>query len=200
MAKLTSDEIFTHRAWFQEWHAPRDVLDYVDSVNDRIGSTDFFRQGGLTFLRDAWVAGELGEYRSADTVRLCSENWPDCEIRVDGGIEPFEITEADDEERRRGDEYRDSEASGERYHDYPEKEWIRLAERAPYEINRVTKKKVEKGYPPNEVSLCIHLNLMEFGTRQTEVESCFAESTESGKDHFREIWVLWKAKAYRVWP
>jgi hypothetical protein len=58
-------------------------------VNDAMGSADFLRQGGVEFLRDAWLAGEFGRHRHSSFARL--------------------VDEADVPGRRRGDEYREPE-------------------------------------------------------------------------------------------
>ena len=49
-------------------------------------------------------------------------------------------------------------------------------------------------------NLVIYLNLSEFGSRQSEVEACFPSATEAAKDAFESVWVLWKKRAYQVWP
>ena len=57
---------------------------YVSAVNDAMGSADFFRQGGVEFLRDAWLAAEFGRHRQSSSVRLVPEReqWPDFETRA----------------------------------------------------------------------------------------------------------------------
>jgi hypothetical protein len=54
-------------------------LQYVAVVNRGIGSADLFRQGGVEFLRVAWVAAEFGRYRQSSLVRLVAEReqWAD---------------------------------------------------------------------------------------------------------------------------
>jgi hypothetical protein len=80
-------------------------------VNDAMGSADFLRQGGVEFLRDAWLAGEFGRHRHSSFARLVDEReqWPDFETRAGDAIERVECVEADVPGRRRGDEYREPE-------------------------------------------------------------------------------------------
>lgn len=79
MPKLTKTDLARHRAWLPEWRTPGDMAAYVTDVNDAMGSPDFFRQGGVEFLRDAWLAAEFGRYRDSLPVRLVPERerWPD---------------------------------------------------------------------------------------------------------------------------
>jgi hypothetical protein len=51
MAKLAKAELVRYRAELSEWRTPAAMADYVGAVNDTMGSADFFRQGGVEFLR-----------------------------------------------------------------------------------------------------------------------------------------------------
>jgi hypothetical protein len=59
MPRLVKAELAQHRAWLSKWRGPADMAAYVTAVNDLMGSADFFRQGGVEFLRDAWLAAEI---------------------------------------------------------------------------------------------------------------------------------------------
>ena len=65
---------------------------YVSAVNDAIGSADFFRQGDVEFLRDAWLAAEFGRHRQSSLVRVIPERerLPDFEARAPLGSPPEE--------------------------------------------------------------------------------------------------------------
>ena len=114
MPRLPKSELVRHRAWLSDWRMPDDMAVYVSTVNDAMGSADFFRQGGVDFLRDAWLAAEFGRHRQSLSVRLVAERerWPDFEARGGGGIERVECAEADVPGRRRGDEYRKGRERG----------------------------------------------------------------------------------------
>src|SRR5690242_17532310 len=107
MAKLTKEDIARHQAWLCEWHTPAEMTAYVTAVNDEMSSADFFGQGGVAFLRDAWLAGEFGRHRQSSLVRLIPkhEQWPDFEAQIGGRTEQVECVEADIPGRKRGDEY-----------------------------------------------------------------------------------------------
>ena len=91
-----------------QWQAAAVMSRVVDDTMERIGFTNLFNQGGLAFLRDAWIAAEFGKLRKAECVRLVADTWPDFELAIAGATERFEAVEADDPARRRGDEYRNS--------------------------------------------------------------------------------------------
>lgn len=168
----------------------------VSAAMDKLGSADLFNQGGLSFITDAWVAAKFGMLRDAEQVRLVEDEWPDCELLSSGVVEKFEITEADAPERRRGQEYRESTGEVE---DDPVEDWIERAEAAKLWLRDAVERKVQKNYG-GYVNLLILLNLNEFGIRQSKIEECFALATISAKDEFASVWVLWKGKAYKVWP
>src|SRR5271157_4968185 len=87
MPRLTKSELARHRAWLSDWRSPADMAAFVSAVNDAMGSADFFRQGGVEFFRDAWLAAEFGRHRQSSSVRLVPEReqWPDFEAR-DGDV------------------------------------------------------------------------------------------------------------------
>jgi hypothetical protein len=68
MPKLSKANLARHRAWLSDWRTPADMAAYVSSVNAAMGSAGFFRQGGVEFLRDAWLAVEFGR-QSAKLIR-----------------------------------------------------------------------------------------------------------------------------------
>ena len=111
MTKLTRAELAQHRTQLSAWQSPAEMTRYVAMVKGDMGSAGFFRQGGVEFLRDAWLAGEFGRLCSCEAVRLvaATEQWPDFEARSADGIERVECAEADVPDRRHGDEYRVAE-------------------------------------------------------------------------------------------
>ena len=196
MRRLEKDEVRRLNLHLNQWQTPEAMHRLVKVANHTLGSTYFFTQGGLAFIRDAWVAATFASARSADSVRLVSDNWPDFELQLNGRVTAFEVVEADDPDRRRGDEYREDDGDVE--YD-PVEDWIVRAEQAPNWIKAAARKKAELNYCSG-ASLVIYLNLSEFGIRQRQVESCFRAETEIAKDAFDAIWVLWKDRAYQTWP
>jgi hypothetical protein len=180
---------------FAQWQTPEALSNLVDEVMNQIGSRDFFNQGGLAILRDAWTAAEFGQVRQATQVRLVTDTWPDFEIKIGGQIEQFEAVEADDPQRRRGDEYRNDTEEIE--HD-PVEDWIARAEQAPVWLDAACRKKSNKKYSAR-ANLVVYLNLSEYGIRQKQVEKSFAAATATAKDSFDSVWILWKKRAYLIW-
>lgn len=104
--------------------------------------------------------------------------------------------EADDPDRRRGEEYR--EGIGE-VEDDPVEDWVARAKQATAWLQAACRMKAGKRYG-GRANLVIYLNLGEYGIRQSEVEACFPSETEAVKDAFETVWILWKKRAYQVWP
>ena len=160
-------------------------MEYMDSE-------DFFNQPGVEFIREAWAAAKFAAARNADAVRLVAaqERWPDFEIRLAGQVDSWEFTEAD-VKRERGREYREGSPRA-------DGDYIALIDHAPQAICSASARKAAKGYA-GRAGLLIYLNIPSFGARQLETIESFPRCTASAKDAFREIWVLWKDRAYVVW-
>lgn len=195
MPRLDREEIAELKQQLAEWQTPESMSLLLDEIMNQIGSVDLFNQGGLAFLRDAWTAAEFGKIRRAEFVRLVADIWPDFELKLGDQIERFEAVEADDPERRRGDEYRRSIGEIE---DDPVEDWVARAEQAPAWLEAACRIKANKRYGA-DAELVIYLNLSEYGIRQNEVESLFPTATSVVKDSFHAVWVLWKKRAYLVW-
>ncbi len=196
MKRLAPHEIDELKRRLAAWQTPETMSAAADEAMNGLGSTNLFNQGGLAFLRDAWIAAEFGAIRNAEKVRLVSDNWPDFELCIGGRVEAFEAVEADEPDRRRGEEYRHGIGDLE---DDPVEDWVARAEQAPGWLRAACLKKAGKNYG-GRANLVIYLNLDEYGIRQSEVEACFCHATKNVKDAFETVWVLWKKRAYRVWP
>lgn len=204
MPRLTKSERADLRAWLSDWRTPADMAAYVSAVNDKMGSADFFRQGGVEFLRDAWLAAEFGRHRKSSSVRLVPEReqWPDFETRAGDAIERVECAEADVPGRRRGDEYREAEkrrADGAPIAvDDPIEDWIARADQVPKALSAVVTTKIGKRYA-GRASLLVNLNISEFGIRQAQIEAAMAPAMEPALPHFQRVWILWKVRLYGPW-
>ena len=178
---------------------------YAERVIDQLGDSDFFNQAGLEFVRDAWIAGQFGEMRKAESVRLLSEERPDLALRFsDGREERYELVEAGIP-RKRGDEYQRAETENVRNSDGPASKWA-TATQALEAITKAAEKKAERaenlqrsGTPyPAGTSLLIYLNVSEYGSHEREIESTFCAAVNTARKWFSSIWILWKAQAYQV--
>ena len=204
MARLTKAEVASHRSWLSNWRSADEMATYVGTVNDAMGSADFFSQAGTEFLRDAWAAAKFADHQTCDQVRLVPEieRWPDFEVRVNGRTEQFECVEADLPGRRRGDEYREAErrtATGEStiIHD-PVENWHLRAEQVLPAVGTAVSRKLAKNYARG-ASLLVSLNIDEWGVQQHEIETGLAAAVAPALPYFVAVWVLWKIQLYGPW-
>jgi hypothetical protein len=105
---VSSDELTQAYNELAVWSPPLDFQGKVDALSVRVKSCEYFPAGRFKCLREAWVLAEFARLINADRVRLnLVENSPaDGYVKISGDCrEEVEITEADREERRRGDEY-----------------------------------------------------------------------------------------------
>lgn len=202
MARMTKDQIKHHRAAFEQWQGPADMLHQCERISDGMTGAEFFNQPGIQFVRDAWAAATFGELRSVDEVRLVPETdrWPDFELRHNSTVERWEVTEADIPERRRGQEYRhDPLGAGDPLLGLDHLEnYIAMAERAPEAIRKACAKKANKEYA-GRASLLVYLNIADFGVRHDEILRSLGDASAPAKDKFTEVCVLWKGRAYTAW-
>lgn len=161
MTKMTKAELKLSRLWLEAWRHPTEALSRVNAIHEAMGASDFFGQGGTTFLRDAWAAATFAAARGAPEMRLVADTWPDAEIcwpAVSGRIvtEPIDIVEADLPDRRRDDEYRQWDAEGGGARQDPVEHWIARAEHIPAALASAVDRKVAKRYA-GQASLLILL-------------------------------------------
>lgn len=201
VTRLAEPDLKQHREWLSQWHNPDELARYVSDVNDAMGSTNFFVQPGVEFLRDAWLAAQFGQYRSCEFVRLVAPpaQWPDFEAKTGINVEQIECVEALLPGRRRGDEYRETErrviAGGSRAQNDPIEDWYARADQVLPSLAATVDAKIKRNYA-QRAGLLVYLNIGEWGVRQQEVESGIPGAVAPALPHFTKIWVLWKARLY----
>jgi hypothetical protein len=163
------------------------------SAPEHISRQVYFRQPGLAFLRDAWIASRVAFALSSAQVRLVPGERPDFEIQTDGRVVQFEATEADMDGRRRGDEPDDSD-----WRPDPVEEWRKRFEAIPAALNRVVTKKIGKSYPP-DTALVIYVNLGCYGAYVEEGIPILHAGTELAKDTFKAVFAIWEGTLYKLW-
>ncbi|MDA9405229.1 hypothetical protein XH79_41725 [Bradyrhizobium sp. CCBAU 45389] len=156
----------------------------VDQIVRPLPRHVFFGQAGLAFLRDAWIAARAATALSSDLVRLVPADRPDFEIHIDGQIQQFEATEADQDGRRRGDEPALAELSPD-----PVEKWRERFEAIPAALDQVVTKKIGKDYPPG-VGLMIYVNLGCYSAFLDEGFPILQTGTAKAKDTFRSVFVM----------
>ena len=192
-ARIPKSALAAWKTELSEWTSPEAFRSRVDQIVRGIPRNIFFRQGGLTFLRDAWTASRVACALPSDTVRLIVSQRPDFEIQIDGQILQFEATEADIEGRRRGDEPDDPYPRMD-----PVENWRRRFEAIPVALDRVVAKKLKKDYPP-EVNLAVYVNLGCYGAYVKEGLPILRDHTAAARAKFKSVFVLWEGSLYKFW-
>jgi hypothetical protein len=181
------------RAELSEWTTPAAFRERIDELSRSIPRRTFFKQAGLAFLRDAWIASRVAVAMSSESVRLISDDRPDFEIRKVGTIDRFEATEADMDDRRRGDE---PDFPG--LHQDAVEDWRKRFEAIRPALDRVVSKKLKKDYPP-DVRLVIYVNLSCYGAYLDEGLPILRSGTSAAKDKFKIVFVMWEGTLYKMW-
>jgi hypothetical protein len=193
MDRIPKQTLIAWETELREWMPSIVFRDRIDELLLSIPQRTFFRQPGLTFLRDGWIASRVADALSSDSVRLVRDERPDFEIRSKGKIEQFEATEADMDDRRRGDEPDDPCLQPD-----PVENWRKRFEAIPAALDRVIAKKIHKGYQP-DVNLVIYVNLGSYGTYVSEGLPILRDGTSPAKDKFKRVFALWEGSLYRFW-
>jgi hypothetical protein len=100
----------TEREKLEVWSGPQEFHDEVDAWWEKFSLEERFNSPRLAFVRDAILSSEFALKSGATSVRLAtvSDQYPDGYVTVPGAKTlKVEVTEADHEDRRRGDEYKD---------------------------------------------------------------------------------------------
>lgn len=197
----------TLREWFELHKDPLEFYREAKRCNDSLPEHVFFekRVGGadIHYLFDAFTAGEFARIvaqTASCTVALVNGAFPDFSLSFSDaakGIVEFEAVEADENDRRRADEYRALHEK--RLLHGPD--YMELEEYCPYEeemqareaIPRVVGQKAAKDYPVT-TNLVVRNNLGALEAQE------YRDLTKPWQDSFNEIWVLDAPFAIQVWP
>lgn len=198
MARYSADEIKALRQTLTDWHTPECVARIVADANRHLGSSDFFNQPGLQFLREMWVGAELAAARKLPRLRLhqSPHEPPDFVVDTGSAEEEFEVTEADDPGRRRGDEYRSTEFAIEHH---SEEDETRLLLSGADWISRAYSRKLEKGCFQS-FHLVVYVPQSLLWTKPPLVHSFIRAKLPKGAGHFKSLWVIWAEYAYWFHP
>lgn len=193
--RLTKAERDEWERRFHRFMVPNAMLALEDELAEIVGKY-FFIQTGLQFAREAHIAGHVARLMAAKSVRLLPETRPDCEMVISNQIVRFEITEADEPGRRRGDEYREEDEDAEPTAiDLPTELVLARAAQAPEMLRLAAERKAQGDYDP-ECGLIIYLNLSEFGWRRAEIESAMGDAVVAARTKFKRVVILWQDRLY----
>lgn len=193
MTRIPKDTLKSWETELSGWTQPSAFRARIDQITQTIPKRTFFGQGGLAFLRDAWIASRLVSALPSDMVRLVASDRPDFEIQTCERIEQFEATEADMDGRRRGDEPDDQFPQPD-----PVENWRQRFEAIPAALDRVVTKKLGKDYS-SEINLAIYVNLGCYGAYVKEGLPILRDHTAPAKTNFKRIFVLWEGCLYKFW-
>lgn len=200
--RVVADEPAIPESWHTDWHEPDRFFSEVEAMLEPYDSEVIFSDPKFQTHFDAFIAGKLAVIRNTHEptrVRLVKGEAPDFELNIQGEVEPFEATEADRADRRRGDEYR--EVAKRRKQGLPkELEMFSPSEEMEHAreaIPRVIENKAKKRYRPPP-HLVVMVNLTTFGDIIPVPE--LADLTSPFQGFFASIWIVWGHRAIRTWP
>jgi hypothetical protein len=189
---LSDDELRIERKRLEVWCTPQEFHDKVDTLAAKFSLEDRFNSPRLAFLRDAILLAEFSlKHGKAISIRLAAESdqFPDGYVTVPGTKTlKVEVTEADHEDRRRGDEYKDGGKAKERPTD--DSEGVNVIAK---ELERVIQRKARKRYNPKP-TLVVWLNLDKQEIEEDDVVSVLDNARSRHAASFENIFILWRQK------
>jgi hypothetical protein len=179
------------------WWKPEELREAAHAIRRSMPADKFFCDSAYQPVREAIVAATFATRRPWNRdwqVRLVPrcEQFPDTELRCGKDVRPFEVVEADRENRRRCDETRSAIGKPGHIDFYdPDEE----AKQALNEIMRVVRLKAAKRYSPKP-HLLVYVNLS--GGEPTSLYA--SELAERFGESFQSAWLLWQSQTFRLWP
>jgi hypothetical protein len=184
-SSLSDDELRIEREKLEIWCTPQEFHDKVDALAGKFSLEERFNSPRLAFLRDAILLTEFAfKLGGATSVRLAaaSDQFPDGYVTMQGSKTlKVEVTEADHEDRRRGDEYKDSGKAKERPSD--DSEGVNVIAK---ELERVIQLKARKRYNPKP-TLVVWLNLDKQEIEESDVVAALQDTRRNTRDHSKRF-------------
>jgi hypothetical protein len=192
--KLTKQARHDLRNRLTEPRTPAELKAICDKLRKEIGAVDFFDPGGLSFLREAIVAADFGAVRGASLIRLVpeAEQCPDYELIFPDRTERFEQIEADEEGRKKGQEYEKQS----RMPKHTVFDIVLPSREAVIEIVGRAACKKAKPYPAG-TQLLIYLNLFRFPS-DDDLLASFPDAVSKARPFFSAIWIVWQGIPHQV--
>lgn len=169
------------------------MMEVFEELYSYIGD-NFFKQAGLEFMREAWVASMVGSLSNSSQVRLVEAPEYDFEMRSGNVVTKFEVTEADLIDRRRGDEFSSNDTQTE--NDSYEQIMVRVNQAHEMLRSAAMKKTEKKEKYAFGCALVIYLNLGDYDLFQTEIEEQMETAIAPALAVFENTHVLWKNNLY----
>jgi hypothetical protein len=191
-SSVSDDELQIEREKLEVWCTPQEFHTKVDALAAKFSLEERFNSPRLSFLHDAILMAEFSlKLDGAKSVRLAtkSEQFPDGFVTAkDNKTLKVEVTEADHQDRRRGDEYKDGGKAKERPSD--DSEGVNVIAK---ELERVIQQKARKGYNPKP-TLVVWLNLDKQEIKESDVVAVLEDARTKYAGSFKKIFILWRGK------
>jgi hypothetical protein len=189
---VSDQELQIEREKLEIWCAPQEFHDKVDALAAKFSLEERFNSPRLSFLHDAILVAEFAlKLDGAKSVRLATklEQFPDGFVTAkDNKTLKVEVTEADHEDRRRGDEYKDGGKAKDRPSD--DSEGVNVISK---ELERIIQKKARKRYNPKP-TLVAYLNLDKEEIDESDVVAALESIRKKYAESFEKIFILWREK------
>lgn len=189
---ISDEELQIERENLEVWCTPQEFHDKVDALAGKFSLEERFNSPQLAFLHDAILLTEFAlKLGGAKSVRLATkfDQFPDGFVTTkDNKTLKVEVTEADHEDRRRGDEYKDGGKAKERPTD--DSEGVNVIAK---ELERVIQKKARKRYNPKP-TLVVWLNLDKQEIEESDVVAVLENTRSKYAGSFGKIFILWRGK------
>ena len=185
-----------HIAALYEWQTPDAFCSIAADERNRLGTATL--TGHHSNVREALVAGPFAPLAYPGyMVRLVENDPPDFELGPDPII-GFEVAEALEPGRRRGDEYRSSSPKSAFVKPHmlsPEGELKAITD----SLAAITLKKSNKAYGPG-TRLVVYLDIPVFFAKAEAVLDAAQSALQPATGRFAETWLFWKKAAYLIQP
>ena len=189
---VSDQELKIEREKLEVWCTPQEFHDKVDALAAKFSLEERFNSPRLSFLHDATLVAEFAlKLDGAKSVRLATkfDQFPDGFVTTkDDKTLKVEVTEADHEDRRRGEEYKDGAKAKVRPSD--DSEGVNVISK---ELERIIQKKARKRYHPKP-TLVVYLNLDKTEIEESGVVATLEETRRKHAGSFEEIFILWRGK------
>ena len=170
------------------------MADRCDEIADRFDD-QVVTKPEFKFWREAANASAFASLIGARLVRLHDGERPDFAVNRDGLWEQFELTEALQPGRRRGDEYKAPDHNSSKFDPY--NDWVRRRQAIPEALKASIHRKTSRIYQDG-CNLLIYLNLGTYGHWREDIEADIQRECAPALKQFKQVWVLWDGSAIEV--
>ena len=169
-------------------YLPSELAAKHESIRSTITVEDFFRNPKHQRLREEWCAANFaqGYYRHLQPCLVYIEevdpqNDTDFELGVANKRYPFQITEVQEPNRRRSDEYKNYTLGK-----VIDEDWSQGTEEGPTWIKSAIEKKLQRYGSVSNLNLLVYVNFPAYEINYTKVK----EVTEASTKPFASVWLL----------